>query len=64
MKVWTVIDVGCQECGVDSVVVGTYLTLDEARAACDVRSEETGGWRDGGQTIAEVFELDIPEQTG
>lgn len=54
-----VIDVGCHECGVGSVPVGAFRTLEEAEAACQARQDETGGWRDGGQTLAEVFTVDI-----
>lgn len=61
MKLHIVIDVGCHECGVDSVAVGAYRTRAGAlRAAkrCDAR---TGRWRDGGETIAQVFEVSVPK---
>jgi hypothetical protein len=59
-KLWIVIDVGCHECGVDSVPVGAFATQAEAQAAANRRASETEGWRDGGQTIAQVFSVDAP----
>jgi len=55
---YVVIDVGCHECGVSSEAVGIYDTgvaALEARDECDTRTE---GWREGGQTIAMVFEFE------
>lgn len=54
MKVWVVIDVGCQECGVSSEGVGIFKSEAEAKAAADQRDKETGCWRDGGQTFCET----------
>lgn len=56
-SVFVVIDVGCHECGVDSVPVGIFPTRDLAEAAEQATREATGGWRDGGQTICEVYEM-------
>lgn len=58
MKRWIVIDVGCHECGVNSEVVGSYATENEARLAAEERSEETEEWRDG-QSIPQVFEIEV-----
>lgn len=58
-KYYVAIDVGCHECGVGSEVIGTYKTYDEAVAACEKRSDETNDWRDGGQSIPEVFEIKL-----
>lgn len=60
MKVWVVIDVGCHECGVGSEPVGIYSTEAKAEAARVAREAETQGWRDGGQTICDVFEMESP----
>lgn len=57
---WIVIDVGCHECGVGSETVGAYATLEEAETAVVQCDERTGRWRDGGQTYAEIFAVDIP----
>jgi hypothetical protein len=57
--IWVVIDEGCQECGVSSVPIGAYLTENAARLACADRNEETGGWRDGGQTDCQVHRVSI-----
>ena len=46
MKRFTIIDVGCFECGVSTIVQGSYDTLDEAKAVNDPNR----GWRDGGQS--------------
>lgn len=47
-KIYVLIDVGCHECGA------------EADKACAQLSEKTNNWRDVGQSIPEVFEVDIP----
>lgn len=60
MKVWVVIDVGCHECGVESEPVGIFRTEEAAALALAETSKQTGGWRDGGQTIAEMYEMDLP----
>ena len=59
-KLYVVIDVGCHECGVSSEPVGAFVTLAEAEAAVEKRDAETGRWRNGGQTYAEVFEVEVP----
>ena len=59
-EAWVVIDVGCLECGVDSEPVGIFRSEAEAKAAADRRDEETGQWRNGGQTYAEVFAMTLP----
>lgn len=61
MKYYVAIDVGCHECGVGSEVIGTFLSQDAAKYACELKTKEHKNWRDGGQTIPEVFEIDIPE---
>ena len=58
--VWVVIDEGCQECGVESEPVGIYLSADDALRAANERNEQTGGWRDGGQTFANVHRMTAP----
>ncbi len=59
-EIYVVIDVGCHECGVGSEVVGAYRTLQEAEVAKDACDKRTAGWRDGGQTIAETFTMELP----
>ena len=61
MSVFVVIDVGCHECGVDSEPVGIYRSQKEAVVAAAERDTETGRWRDGGQTRAQVFEMELPK---
>ena len=58
-KVWVVIDVGCHECGVGSEGVGIFDTQEAAQTAADARDQETGCWRDGGQTYCNTFEMEI-----
>ena len=59
-QVWVVIDVGCIECGVESEPVGIFATEAEAIAAQEEREKATGGWRDGGQTICDVYAMRLP----
>lgn len=59
-KLFVAIDVGCHECGVGSEVIGVYLTEQEAQNACADRSADTDNWRDGGQSVPEVFEIKTP----
>jgi len=59
-RVWVVIDVGCHECGVDSEPVGIFANEVDADTAASQRQAQTNGWRNGGQTIAEVFAMDTP----
>lgn len=61
---YVVIDIGCHECGVGHVVVGSHRTLHEALVAKVVRDAETGGTRDGGQTAADVFLVRPPLDSG
>lgn len=58
MKLYIAIDVGCHECCVDSEVIGSFKKRESAEAACAERSAETGNWRDGGQSIPQVFEVE------
>ena len=58
-KMFILIDVGCHECGVGSEYIKSFKTMEEADKACDELSEKTGNRRDGGQSIPEVFEVDI-----
>jgi len=62
-KIYVAIDVGCHECGVDSEVIGTFKAVKEAEEACTKRTEETGNWRDMGQSIPRVFEITVEEET-
>lgn len=57
VKKYIVIDVGCHECGVESELVGVY---DDKKTA-DKVAEKTNPerWRDGGQSIPEVFEVGL-----
>jgi len=48
-------NIGCMECGVSSDVVGIYDTKDEAEAVASKQE----GWRDGGQSVAKVFEIEL-----
>lgn len=59
MKRYIVIDIGCIECGISSKAIGSYKTQEEADKACENVTEQTGNWRDGGQSSPEVFEIDI-----
>lgn len=60
LKVFVVIDLGCHECDVGSDPVGIYPTREQAERAAEKRDAKTKRWRDGGQTFAEVFEMDLP----
>ncbi len=60
-KIYVLIDVGCHECGVDSEFVASYNTEKEAEVAREKLSKKTDNWRDGGQSIPEVFEVIIPK---
>lgn len=57
--VYVAIDVGCHECGVDSEVIGSYNTEEEAESACKKKTDEHNNWRDGGQTIPQVFTVNL-----
>lgn len=59
-KIYIAIDVGCHECGVDSEVIGSSYSKEEAEQMCNKRSEKTGNWRNNGQSIPEVFEVTLP----
>lgn len=61
VKVWVVIDLGCLECGVESEPVGIFPDKETAADAAERRDQETGRWRDGGQTSAQVFEMETPD---
>ena len=54
--------IGCLECGLDSNVIGVYLTRREAQRACNEEMLFKGG-PDGfpNHFEAEVFEIEIPE---
>lgn len=58
--IYVVIDVGCHECGVESLPIGAFTDFDAAHAAAKARNEESKNWRDGGQTIAQVFAVSAP----
>lgn len=58
-KIYIAIDVGCHECGADSEAIGAFYSKEEAEEAADRRSEATGNWRDGGQSIPQVFEIEL-----
>jgi hypothetical protein len=55
MKKFLAMDIGCHECGVGSVVVGVFDT--EAEAEKSIEGME--GWRDGGQSLQEIFEIEV-----
>ncbi len=59
-KRWLVFNVGCIECGVDSAVVGTYDTEQEAEAIANI-CESSLAWRQDGQNSFEVFDLTAPQ---
>jgi len=61
-KLYVAIDVGCHECGVGSEVIGTYLTKEEAKIVAEQRATLTKCWRDGGQSLPQVFEIEVPEE--
>ncbi|HET9045059.1 MAG TPA: hypothetical protein VFN70_18015 [Burkholderiales bacterium] len=54
------IDVGCLECGVESTPIGWFRTEKGAEAWASVQNMMTKGWRDGGQTNAQVFAFAVP----
>ena len=60
-KLFVVIDEGCQECGVGSVPIGIFKTQDEAEQKAEARHNETGGWRDGGQTDCNYYEMELED---
>lgn len=55
--IFVTIDIGCIECGVDSVLVGAFLSREDADKAALDRPD----WRDGGQSSAQVFEVVVPK---
>lgn len=55
-KVYIAIEIGCHECGVGHEVIGTY----NAKKTAQSHADERGDWRDGGQSIPAVFEVEIP----
>lgn len=55
MKKYILINIGCHECGVGHEVVGVYRTEEEAEKVASKQKE----WRDGGQSVPEVFEVEI-----
>lgn len=59
-KIYVVVDVGCHECGVQSEEVGAFLSKEEAVEVSRKLFKKHGGWRDGGQTIPQVFEFEVP----
>lgn len=59
---YVVIDIGCHECGVGSETVGAFWSKEAADAACAARSAETKEWRDGGQSIPDVFSIEVPAE--
>lgn len=61
--VYAAIDVGCHECGVGSEVIGSYNTEEEAESACKKKTDEHNNWRDGGQTIPQVFTVNLINPT-
>lgn len=66
VSVFVLMDEGCQECGVSSVLVGVYLTRTDAEAAMTKREAEayeSPGWRDDGQARLTIYEA-APEEWG
>ncbi len=59
-KIYVLIDVGCHECGVGSEFIASFVDEESANKACEEHSKKTGKWRDGGQSIPEVFEIILP----
>lgn len=55
MKKYIVINVGCIECGVSTKLVGVYAT----RAYAKKVAEKQKDWREGGQSFAKVFEIEV-----
>jgi len=54
---YVAMDIGCIECGVDSVCVGVFATEDDAMMALAARvgGDDPEYWRDGGQARVQVF---------
>lgn len=59
MKVYVVLDEGCQECGAESIPVGVFATKEGAEAAKQY-AEENLGYGRGGQSIVYVYEMEYP----
>lgn len=59
-KIYVLIDIGCHECAVGSELVGSYDTFEKAKRALARRNKKYGGWRDGGQSIPEIFKITDP----
>ena len=57
---FVLIDIGCHECGVSSEYVKSFNSKSEAKEARQKLSNRSGDWRDGGQSIPEVFEVELP----
>lgn len=64
MKVWVVIDEGCQECGVESLPLGIFLTEEKAEAVRAASPTSVNNWRDGGQAGVCIYEMELPQQSG
>lgn len=60
-KIYVLIDVGCHECGVGSEYVASFLTEGDADKACAELGRKTSNRRDGGQSIPEVFAIEVPD---
>lgn len=59
MKKYIVIDIGCHECGVNSEFYAVCDSEGEAEEKVDECDKKTGRWRDGGQTYAQYFEINV-----
>lgn len=59
IKRYVVIDIGSLSDGVSSELYGVYKTEEDAQNAVYERNGATGRMRNGGQTQAEYFEVEI-----
>lgn len=58
-KVFVVVDTGCIECGVETLVLGVFKTKQKAVAVRDAQVAKFNNWRGGGQNDVEIFEAEL-----
>lgn len=57
-KVFVVVDVGCIECHLETIVLGVYATREAAKNRADEQEKAFPTFRDGGQHCVEIHETD------
>lgn len=58
-KLYVLIDIGCNHCGMPSNVVGSFKTKAKAVKALDAVIEVNKDYRNPGQSIPQVFEVTL-----